>query len=291
MSDAKHTPEKWTYTIERAGTGNMHRLLADGTMIATVWIPETDDDCPYPVPIRTAVLRMLEAANACRGMADPAAEIAELRKKAHGWDLLIQTVQAMADTTTEGQPTVEALLDKVKENMELRAENDRLRRYVGDEMIRSDFKTAAQMRSQLEHYRSEVTALRRNEAEAIDAIKAVGYTTPHGESDSLGEAVAWLVAEAEWLRKAEEESDAARLAMAQRLTEIATAAYGYAPPDRAYGWATLADEVKRLRSVHVAADLLADAVECANVGAVASDGEFKGSVIPALNAYRKERAS
>lgn len=152
MSDAKHTPEKWTYTIERVGLGNTRIIQADGTHIATAWFPPVEDDSIYPVSIIKAVGWMLEAANACAGMADPAAEIAEMR-----------------------------------------AENDRLRRYVGDEMIRSDFKTAAQMRSQLEHYRAEATALRRNEAEAIDAIKSVGYTTPHGESDSLGEAVAWLV--------------------------------------------------------------------------------------------------
>lgn len=57
------------------------------------------------------------------------------------------------------------------------------------------------------------------------------------------------------------------------------------------GMADPAAEIERLRKAVEAADLLADAVEFANVGAVASDGEFKGSVIPALNAYWKERAS
>lgn len=128
-------------------------------------------------------------------------EIAALRAKAHGWDLLIQTTKAIADTTTEGQPTTEALLDKVKENMALRAEVENLRKWAGSESVRSDFQNAGQMRAELERVRSENAALRRNEAEAIDAIKAVGYVTPHGESDSLGEAVGWLVRELEQYRK------------------------------------------------------------------------------------------
>ena len=206
MSEQRHTPEPWNCecgSLPIGDTGDYDDYVfvlapTDGRdkgyggnpkdIVAEVRIKRDDFETAKANGERIAA-----CVNACKGMADPAAEIAEMRKKAHGWNLLIQTVQAMADTTTEGQPTTEALLDKVKENMELRAENDRLRRYVGDEMIRSDFKTAAQMRSQLEHYRNETTALRRNEAEALDAIKAVGYTTPHGESDSLGEAVAWLV--------------------------------------------------------------------------------------------------
>ena len=184
-----HTPEPWY--LQSGDWPAWIRTARDGYVIVRAESPYFGHGAEREN--RANGERVVACVNACAGMADPAAEIAELRKKAHGWELLIQAVQAMADTTTEGQPTTEALLDKVKENMELRAENARLRRYVGDEMIRSDFKTAAQMRSQLEHYRNEATALRRNESEAIDAIKAVGYTTPHGESDSLGEAVAWLV--------------------------------------------------------------------------------------------------
>ena len=152
MTDAKHTPEKWTYTIERVGLGNTRIIQADGTHIATAWFPPGEDDSIYSVSIIKAVGWMLEAANACAGMADPAAEIAELR-----------------------------------------AENAHLRQWIGSEQYRSDSRSAADLRAKMEHYRAEATALRRNEAEALDAIKSVGYTTPHGESDSLGEAVAWLV--------------------------------------------------------------------------------------------------
>ena len=57
------------------------------------------------------------------------------------------------------------------------------------------------------------------------------------------------------------------------------------------GKADPAAEIERLRKAVATADLLADAVESANVGGLIDIAEVLGSVIPAVEAYRKERAS
>jgi len=314
MSDTKHTAEPWIVCEKLSGSENHQGFTIRSRGGWAIAVVNPLDQ--HGTGGKANADRIVACVNACRGMADPEAEIAALR-----------------------------------------ADVERLRQWIGSEDCRSDARSAADLRAKMEHYRSEVdrlkeierrwdrmtneevkhkigfeselAAYRRNESEAIAAIKAVGYVTPHGESDSLGEAMSWLVKENAELRKAEDESDAARHAMAQRLTEIANAVYGDPPPAVAWDWAHLAKKVKEIKATFTDAmevgrefRMKADEMACKLAGLemtfslqaerlgkaaaagdrLASSAELAAMVLSdapsmaeyvraALEVYRKERAS
>lgn len=59
--------------------------------------------------------------------------------------------------------------------------------------------------------RPEIDRLRRNEEDILARAHQAGYSTPHGESDSITEAVAWMAAELTRLRQIEAAARAANL--------------------------------------------------------------------------------
>lgn len=60
-----------------------------------------------------------------------------------------------------------------------------------------------EMIAELTRLRTENAAFRRNEDDVLDMAKEAGYSTPHGESDSTGEAVSWMAEQLERLRAIE----------------------------------------------------------------------------------------
>ncbi len=61
-----------------------------------------------------------------------------------------------------------------------------------------------EMIAELTRLRTENDAFRRNEDDVLDMAKEAGYSTPHGESDSPGEAVSWMAEQLERLRAIEQ---------------------------------------------------------------------------------------